>query len=248
MSDSIQARVDGAVGFVEIDRPQRANAYTTAMLDAIEAGVQRHVADDGVRVIVVGSATPGRFCAGADLDEIHDRGIEDALELRALAVFDGIAEAPVPTLAAIDGPAFGGGLELALACDLRIATPRARFALPETGFGVLPAAGATFRLPALVGPGVARELILFGGELDGGGAAACGLVNELVQPHDLGECVAGWCASAARRDPLATRLATRAMALSVADCGGREFARCAQGVLYERLRGRDRRDDTEDPA
>ncbi len=248
MGDSIRVRVDGAVGFVEIDRSRRANAYTTPMLDALEASVARHVADESVRVIVVGSTTPGKFCAGADLDEIHDRGIEDALELRALAVFDGIAAAPKPTLAAIDGPAIGGGLELALACDLRIATSRARFALPETGFGVIPAAGATFRLPALVGPGLARELILFGKELDGARAAQCGLVNELVEPHDLVERVGWWCASAARRDPLATRLAKRAMAMTVADGGGREFARCAQGVLYERLRGRGRRDDPEDPA
>lgn len=248
MGESIRVRVEESVGFVEIDRPECANAYTTAMLDALEAAFSRLEDDDGVRVIVVGSAVDGRFCAGADLDEIHDRGIEDALELRALAVFDGIAECTRPTLAAIDGTAIGGGLELALACDLRIATPRSRFALPETGFGVLPAAGATFRLPALVGPGVARELILFGRELDGERAAACGLVNELAEPHDLGERVRWWCAAAARRDPLATRLAKRAMALAVADGGCREFSRCAQGVLYERVRGRDRRDDTEDPA
>ncbi len=245
MSDSIRVRVEDAVGFVEIDRPDRANAYTTEMLDALDAAVRRHAEDDRVRVIVVGSTTDGRFCAGADLDEIHDRGIEDALELRALAVFDGIAACPLPTLAAIDGPAIGGGLELALACDLRIATPRASFVLPETGFGLLPAAGATFRLPALVGPGVAREVILFGGELDGVRAAACGLVNELAEPHDLGERVRWWCASAARRDPLALRLAKRSMDLTVADGGGREFARCAQGILYERLRERTRSDDTD---
>ncbi len=248
MGETIRVRVEGAVGFLEIDRPECANAYTTAMLDAIEAAIGRLEEDDDVRVIVVGSAVEGKFCAGADLREIHDRGIEDALELRALAVFDGLAGCPKPTLAAIDGPAIGGGLELALACDLRIASTRARFALPETGFGVLPAAGATFRLPVLVGPGVAREMILFGGELDGAGAAACGLVNELAEPHDLGERVRRWCASAAGRDPLALRLAKRAMAPTAAESGCRDVTRCAQGVLYERLRERTRRGDTEDPA
>ena len=248
MGETIRVRVEEVVGLVEIDRPECANAYTTAMLDAIEAGFDLLEDDEDVRVIVVGSAAEGKFCAGADLREIHDRGIEDALELRALAVFDGIAGCTKPTLAAIDGPAIGGGLELALACDLRIASTRARFALPETGFGVLPAAGATFRLPALVGPGVAREMILFGGELDGVQAAARGLVNELAEPHDLGERVRWWCASAAGRDPLALRLAKRAMASTADDGGCRDVTRCAQGVLYERLRERTRGGGGEDPA
>ena len=236
MTNPVRSRIEGAAGWIEIDRPARANAYTTSMLAALEARLAELADEESVRVIVVASAAEGRFCAGADLDEIHDRGIEDALELRALATFDALAAAPVPTIAAIDGPAIGGGLELALACDLRLATPRARFALPETGFGVLPAAGATFRLPALVGPSVAREMILFGAELDAEAARRCGLVNEVTEPQNLQQRVHHWCAAAASRDPLALRLAKRT--LDPPGDAGREAARCAQGVLYERLRTR----------
>jgi len=236
------------VGHVELSRPERANAYDEPMLDAIAGALQSFVASSEIRVIVFGSATPGHFSSGADLEELGRREAADALDLRSLRVFDAIAACPKPTIAAIDGPAVAGGLELALSCDLRLASDRARFAMPETSLGLIPAAGGTFRLPRLVGEAVARQMILFGAELDARQALACDLVSEVVAPEGLDEQVRRWAAKAAERDPLALRLAKQAIAMATADRGARDFTSSAQAALYERRRrvlGESPRDDGE---
>jgi enoyl-CoA hydratase len=238
-TSDVKLRVEGPAGFIELDRGARANAYTTALLHALAGALQRLTEDGGVRVVVLGSAVPGRFCAGADLDELAGRGAADALELVSLRVFDAVAACPKPTIAAVDGPAMGGGLELALACDLRLATPRARFALPETAHGLLPAAGGTFRLPRAVGPSLARQMILFGRELDAGAALEAGLVAEVVAPEELGGRLEWWIDAAARRDPLALRLAKQALDLAAEDGGARAATASAQALLYELRRGRE---------
>ena len=131
---------------------------------------------------------------------IYEGRWENAVE--SLEVFDAIAACPKPTLAVIDGPAVAGGLELALACDLRIASPRARFALPEPSLGLIPAAGATFRLPLVAGEATARQMILFGAELDAQQALAHGLVAEVVAPEELDDRVRWWAGKVGERDPL----------------------------------------------
>ena len=239
----IVERIEGSVGHVELNRPERANAYNEAMLDALANALESFETSTEIRVIVFSSAAPGRFCSGADLEELGQREAADALDLKSLRVFDAIAACPKPTLAAIDGPAVAGGLELALACDLRIATDRSRFAMPETSLGLIPAAGGTFRLPRTVGEAVARQMILFGAELDAGKALACGLVTEVVTPGDLGGRVDQWAANAAKSDPLALRLAKQALAMATADRGARELTSAAQAALYERRRRR----QSEDP-
>ncbi len=228
--DGLRVRRVGCAGHLEIHRPERANAYTEAMLAALERALADLAADPAVRVIVVGSATPGRFCAGADLREIRRRDADGALDLRSARLFDALAACPRPTIAAIDGPAVGGGLELALACDLRLASDRATFALPETGLGIIPAAGGTARLPRLVGPARAREMVLFGRELDADEALSWGLVSEVVRPAELGRRVDAWAERAAARHPLALRLAKQALDLDGIGAGA--YARCAQALLY----------------
>ena len=240
-SPEIKYRVDGPVGYLELDRPDKANAYTAEMLEAMQMGIEHLDSREEVRVVVVCSRTQGRFCAGADLSEVRGRGVHEALRLRAQAVFDALDSCSKPTIAAIDGPAMGGGLELALACDLRLASMEARFALPETGLGILPAAGGLYRLPRIVGDTMARKLILFGAELDADEALDCGLVSEVVSTDELPHRVDQWAAAAAMKDPLALRLAKEALTLVRSEEGARSFSSCAQALLYPQSR-RGRRD------
>ena len=235
-------RSENAAGWIEIDRFEKANAYTKAMLDELEKALAELVETPSVRVVVIRSAVPGRFCAGADRDEIAGRTAIDGLNLTSTKIFDRLAGCPKPTLAAIDGPAFGGGLELALACDLRLATSRARFALPETSLGLLPAAGAIWRLPQLVGLGLAREMILMGKELDASRALQAGLVNHLVEPEQLESTIDSWIETLAKRDSLALQLAKEALARSVNENEARAYALTAQALLYQMAHERTRKE------
>lgn len=236
-SKGIDARVAGSVGFIAVDRPTRANAYLNETLAAMDTALADHVENSGVRVIVVTSASGGLFCSGADLDELGGRGAMDALHLLSLEVFDRLAVCPKPTIAAIDGPAVAGGLELALACDLRIASDRASFAMPETSLGLIPAAGATFRLPRTVGEAVAKQMVLFGAEIDAPQALAHGLVHEVVSSGELHARVGWWAAEVVERDPLALEFAKRAIAMAVTEGPCRDFTSVAQAILYQRRHG-----------
>uniref|UniRef100_A0A8C6JM56 Uncharacterized protein n=1 Tax=Melopsittacus undulatus TaxID=13146 RepID=A0A8C6JM56_MELUD len=145
--------------------------------------------DEKVRVVVFKSEVKGVFCAGADLKE---RAQMDDAEVghfvkRLRNLMDEIAALPVPTIAAIDGYALGGGLELALACDLRVAASSAKMGLIETTRGLLPGAGGTQRLPRCVGIGLAKELIFTGRQIDGQQAASIGLVNHTVPQNNEGD-------------------------------------------------------------
>ncbi len=236
-SAGLRIRAEGGAGIVALDRPDRANAYLDAMLDEMRAAIEGFVADGTTRAIVVTSTTGGKFCAGADLHELRSRSGADALDLKSASLFENLARCPLPTIAAIDGPAVGGGLELALACDVRIATPRSLFAFPETSFGILPAAGGTFRLPRVVGPGMARQMILLGQQLDAAGALQWGLVNEIVEPQRLEDRVKELLQAVADRDPLALRLAKQAIELAIPEGDGKAYAITAQAVLYPGGRG-----------
>ncbi len=233
----------GPLGFISLNRAERANAYVNSMLEMIEHALADHVATAEVRAIVFQSTAGGRFCSGADLDELSQRGATDALNLKSMKVFDQIASCPKPTIAAIDGPAVAGGLELALACDLRLATDRARFAMPETSLGLIPAAGATFRLPRIVGDAVARRMILFGEELNATQALQCGLVAEVVTPEALAEAVQRWGMRVAGLDPLALRLAKDVLAMTSSDDACRRQTLSSQAQLYERRHAGDHVDE-----
>lgn len=185
MDEFIKSEINGPVGLLVIDRPAKANAYTDAMVRRADAALDAFVADPAIRSLVVTGAGAGRFCAGADLSEIRSRTAADGYTIPSLALFDRIAALPIPVVAAVGGPAIAGGLELALACDVRIASPAARFALPETRLGILPAAGATWRLPVAVGQSMAREMILLGRSLDAAEALAAGLVSAVVPSEHL---------------------------------------------------------------
>jgi enoyl-CoA hydratase/carnithine racemase len=229
----IKSEIRENFGLITIARPEKANAYTDKMIGRMHELLSKMIADANVRVIVIKGAN-GYFCSGADLSEIKERTLTDAMDLPSVRFFDALATCPKPTIAAIDGAAVAGGLELALACDLRISTPRSRFALPETALGLLPAAGGLWRLPELVGPSMARRMILFGEEPSPEQALEIGLVDELVDPDTLLERVKHWVDKAAARDALGLRLAKTVLDTSMpANAKSRLTAWC-QGVLYDR--------------
>lgn len=231
----IIVEVEAGVGYLLLNRPDKANAYSDAMVRQMDEALDRFTSEASVKAVVIGSAVADRFCAGADLDEIRARSGPDGFRIPSLALFDRVEALPLPTVAAIGGPAVAGGLELALACDLRLATSRASFALPETGLGIIPAAGATWRLPRVVGQPMARQIILFGRELSGEEAVQAGLADLLVAPDQLLDEARHWAQRAAARDPQATRLAKEALRRAQGADTGRDFVQESQSRLYARL-------------
>jgi enoyl-CoA hydratase len=179
----------GPVLCVGINRPEKRNA-----LDAATGEQLQRILDEAARepcLLVIHSTTPGMFVAGADIAELVRRDADDALRAINAGLFESVEMHRWPTIAAIDGPALGGGCELAMACDLRVASTRARFGQPELGLGILAGAGANWRLPQLVGVGVARQLLYTGDIVDAATAQSLGLVNQVVEPDELLDAALG---------------------------------------------------------
>ena len=225
---SLHAERIGDITLLELRRPEKAHAYTPEVLAALEAAL----AAVETHVVVVASSGDRAFCAGADLERMKLADPADALDLLAQRVFDRLARAPFVSVAAVQGAAVGGGFELALACDLRVAGPRARFWLPETGLGLIPAAGGCSRLPALVGQARARDVILGGRQLSADEALAWGLVTEVVA--DPRARALERAAEVAKRDPVALQLAKGVLDAGL-DASLRE-ERVAEAFLYSRKR------------
>jgi enoyl-CoA hydratase/carnithine racemase len=165
-----------------VNRPAQANALDRVVVDGLHAVLDQ--IERTPRFLVITGAD-ARFVGGSDLGFLANRRLHDGLTGPVVALFDRLERAPLPTIAAIDGPAIGGGAELAYACDIRIVTPRARFGQPEVRLGLTAGAGATWRLPALIGKSLALQMVLAGRQIDGAAAVACGLAMEMVEPPDL---------------------------------------------------------------
>ena len=177
--------VEGPLALVTIDRPDVLNAISLDALDELHAAVEEGARDERVRAIAVTGAGDRAFAAGSDLKEVEHRDLKQALEPLVQGIAERLQRCVKPTIAAIDGICFGGGLEVALGCDLRVATPRSSFATPEGRLGIIPGGGATQRLPRLVGRAWALEMLVMGRRLDAERALALGLVTRLVEPERL---------------------------------------------------------------
>jgi enoyl-CoA hydratase/carnithine racemase len=180
MSELVDVRGDGPVAVVTLRRDAKLNALSTALEGALGAALGRPEVRDARAVVITGGERA--FSAGADVTEFRDRDPRAILDYyRATGdVYERVAALPVPTIAAIAGWCLGGGLELALACDFRVAEAAATFGLPEVGIGILPSSGGTLRLVRLVGAARAKELVLLRERLDAAEAHAAGLVTEVV--------------------------------------------------------------------
>jgi enoyl-CoA hydratase/carnithine racemase len=203
------ARRDGGVVALRIDRPPL-NALSRPVLEELESAARDLAGDREVKaVVVLGGAKV--FAAGADISEFGAQDEAREIGKRLRAAFDRICDIPRPVIAAINGVALGGGLELALACDLRIAADNARVGQPEILLGVIPGAGATQRLPRLVGPARAKELIWSGRQVKADEALAMGLVDRVVPSGDLEDAALEWAGSFASGAVAAMGLAKRAI-------------------------------------
>jgi E-phenylitaconyl-CoA hydratase len=204
---TIAIHVEDAVARVTLDRPDKRNAINDDMRAELTAAFAAFEADSSVQVVVLTGAGSA-FCAGGDLSA---SAAPDPHRPRIVEPLDQFSK---PVIAAINGLAFGGGLELALACDLRIAATGARFALPEVRIGSLPGSGGTQRLPAVVGPSLAAQMILTGEPIDAARALAAGLVTELCEPDKLIDTAMAHARTIARNAPLAVIAAKRALRMA----------------------------------
>ena len=186
----------GSVRLVTIDRPERRNALDHDALDGLLGALADAVAS-GVRVLVVTGAG-GHFCAGADLSTVEDEGFVAKLH----ELLEGLRTARFPTMAAVDGAALGAGTQLAVACDLRIATPGATFGIPAGRLGLMTDQWTVTRLAAAVGQSVARAMLLAAETCSGERAHQVGLVTRLAPPGELVAAALGWADEVAKLAPL----------------------------------------------
>jgi enoyl-CoA hydratase len=235
VSTGLIAVEPGVVTVIRLNDPPL-NLVTTQLIEDLDAALAAVEADAAARAVILAAAGSSTFCAGSDIKEfpsLHGRVAEGKL-IAENAVYDRLAALPVPTVAAIEGNALGGGLELALCCDLRVAAESARLGLPEVRLGVMPGSGGTQRLPRLIGLARAKELILLGELIDAATALEFGLVTRVVADgaaestaREIGETIA-------QRGPMAVREAKAALdvALEVPLAAGQAHALEASERLF----------------
>ncbi len=231
MSDPIRVEQRGTVAVFTIDRPDRSNSLSRETLFALGRLTRAAKDDAAVKAIVITGAGDKAFCAGADLKERqgmteNDVRVQVELYRSELGALD---RSPKPVVAALNGVAFGGGLELALICDLRVAVATAKLGLPETTLGIIPGAGGTQRLPRIVGEARAKEMILLGRPITAETALAWGLVNRITPAGtNVVDDVVEWLAPIASGAPIAQAAALEAIDWSF-DCT------LAQGLELEKV-------------
>ena len=215
MSDtsSVRVELDGFVAVVTIDRQQKYNALNREVIAELTAAFARLEQDAAAGAIVLTGAGDKAFVAGADIGELATQGVVDGKEtaLRGQALTMAIETSNKPVIAAINGFALGGGLELALACDMRFAAASAKLGLPEVSLGIIPGYGGTQRLPRLVGTGVALQMILTGEQFAAEDALRFGLLNGVCEPAELLEHCKGVARSVVSRGPKAVAMAKQSV-------------------------------------
>jgi enoyl-CoA hydratase len=224
MSESqvVQLERRGAVALVTMNRPEKRNALDGQMRCAILGVMDTVNRDPDVRAVIITGAGDKAFVAGADIAEFEGRSPVDQWRvMKAPTVFDALERSPKPVIAAINGYCLGGGMELALACDIRVASSTARFGQPEVNLGIIPGGGGTQRLPRIVGLGAALRLVLTGELIGAEEALRLGLVEEVTEPAELLDRAVALAEVIASKSPVAVsaaKEATRAaLSLPLAD-------------------------------
>ena len=213
MTEFQNIRLDVAenIATLTIDRPSVKNALDRPTVDECHAALASLEPDANVGALIVTGAGESSFVSGADIGDVRGRTGADGLAAISSSLFARIERFPRPTIAAINGYALGGGCELALACDIRVAADSAKFGQPELGLGIIPAAGATQRLPRVVGLGWAKHLILTGDVIDAKQALEIGLVTAIMPASQLQVRARELAKRILRQGPLAARLAKLAL-------------------------------------
>ncbi|MET1124194.1 MAG: enoyl-CoA hydratase-related protein [Archaeoglobaceae archaeon] len=210
MGERVKFEVEGKVGIATLNRPEKLNALDTKT--RIELAEIIESLDPELRALII-TGSGKAFAAGADINELLQRDSIKAFEATKLGteLFIRIEELEIPVIAAINGYALGGGCELAMACDIRIASEKAKFGQPEINLGIIPGAGGTQRLPRLVGLGMAKYLVLTGEIIDAQTAFRIGLVDEVVEHERLMDRAMEVAKKIAEKSPLAVKIAKRAL-------------------------------------
>ena len=211
--DTLLVERTDTTALVTINRPDKLNALNSAVLADLESLVRELSADATVRAVILTGAGEKAFVAGADIKELGALSPAEAVDRARLGqrVFGAIEASPKPFIAAINGFALGGGLELALACDIRVASETAKMGLPEVSLGLIPGYGGTQRLPRVIARGKALEMIMTGDPVDAKEAHRIGLVDRVAAPAALLDEARAVAASIAKRGPVAVSLAKRAV-------------------------------------
>jgi len=212
-SDLVLCERRGRACWLTLNRPDAANALSLPALRRLRVLLAEVAADGEIWAVVITGAGTKAFCAGADLKE--RRGFNEAqveeFVATIRATMDEVASLPQPVIAALNGHAFGGGCELALACDLRLIEARAQIGLTETSLAIIPGAGGCARLPRLIGAAKAKEMILLAKRMTATEAHACGLVNEIADEGAVAVAAERMTAALLRNGPLALRAAKAAV-------------------------------------
>ncbi len=217
---------DGPIGVVTLNRPKQLNALSSGLMTELVAAVEEHDRDPQIRAIVL-TGGPSVFAAGADLKEMATRTAVEMMSGDRLVLWNRLFAIRTPLIAAVSGYAFGGGCELAMQCDMIIASETARFGQPEINVGLMPGAGGTQRLTRTVGKYRAMEMVLTGRPIDAREAERHGLVNRVVAPEQVVEEAKDLGRRIAEKPPISVQLAKRAV-LKALD------APLTEGVEYER--------------
>jgi enoyl-CoA hydratase len=231
---NLSLALDGRVATLTVDRPEVRNALDTETVHEFHAALDE-ARSARVGVLIITGAGDKAFVSGADINAIRARRRDDALASINSRLMAAVEAHEAVTIAAVNGYALGGGCELALACDLRIAAAHAVFGQPEPGIGIIPGAGATQRLPRIVGLGRAKEMILTGARWDAGKALAAGLVSEVVPATELLKAARAMAERILALGPLAVRLSKLALNASTQMplAAGLLFESTAQAISFE---------------
>ena len=212
--ENILITSENGIGQITINRPSKLNALNVATIQELHDGLENLDANPEIRVIIITGEGEKAFVAGADISEFANFSIEEGAHLAAKGqelLFDFVEKLKTPVIAAVNGFALGGGLELAMACHFRVASDNAKMGLPEVSLGVIPGYGGTQRLPQLVGKGRAMEMIMTAGIIDAETAKSYGLVNHVVPQNDLLEFTKGIANKIMRNSPVAIGKAIKAI-------------------------------------
>ena len=232
MYETLVYEKKGSIGILTINRPEKLNALSNVLISELSALLADIEKDDELGVLILTGAGDNAFVAGADIGELVER---DARLGRKVSrerqdVFFRIENLPVPTIAAVNGYALGGGLELALACSIRFCSEKAQFGAPEVKLGIIPGDGGTQRLPRLIGKGRAMEMILTGDFIGAEEAFRIGLVNRVVPQENLLKKTMELAEKIASRPPLAVKYAKEAVNRSIE--GGSESGYALESFLH----------------
>jgi enoyl-CoA hydratase len=212
--ENILITIENSIGQITINRPSKLNALNVATIQELHNAFESLDNNEDVRAIIITGEGEKAFVAGADISEFASFSVEEGAQLAAQGqelLFDFVQNLKTPVIAAVNGFALGGGLELAMSCHFRVASDNAKMGLPEVSLGVIPGYGGTQRLPQLIGKGRAMEMIMTAGMIEADTAKSYGLVNHVVPQAELVEFTKGIASKIIRNSPMAIGKAIKAV-------------------------------------